>query len=74
MTFLLAAVLIVAIIAATIAYTVRTLQSTPARIATVIVAIIGLVIALPKTFEALQPAPPAVTVPVGGPNAGPGVQ
>ncbi|MFD9033285.1 MULTISPECIES: hypothetical protein [unclassified Streptomyces] len=74
MTFLVAAVLIVAIIAATIAYTVRTLRFTPARIATVIVAIIGLVIALPKAFDALQPqAQPPVTVPAN-PNTVPAVK
>lgn len=76
MSYLVAAVLIVAIMAATFAFTVRALRSTPARIAVVITAIIGFIIVLPPVIEALRDQnPPALapTVPAN-PNNGPAVR
>ncbi len=56
--FLLAAVAIVAIMAAVVVVTVKSLSSNPVRIAVVIIAFTGLVAALPPLFEVLRPPAP----------------
>ncbi|AVZ74023.1 hypothetical protein SLUN_19505 [Streptomyces lunaelactis] len=53
--FLVAAVMIVGIMAMTIAFTVKVLSSTPVRIAVVIAAIVAMLTPLPRVFESLQP-------------------
>ncbi|WP_157851532.1 hypothetical protein [Streptomyces monomycini] len=57
------------IIAAVVAFTVKNLASHPARIAVVIVAITGLVSALPPVLHSLRP-PPVVLTPTA-PDASP---
>ncbi|MET7621781.1 hypothetical protein ACWC5O_45090 [Streptomyces sp. NPDC001450] len=49
--------------AGTVVLTVKYLSSTPARIAAVIAAIAGLVIAIPHVLEPLRPEPVTVQVP-----------
>ncbi|MFJ2478155.1 hypothetical protein ACIOWI_35215 [Streptomyces sp. NPDC087659] len=72
MSYLVAAVLIVAIMAATFAFTVRTLHPTPARIAVVITAIIGFIVVLPPVIEALRDQNPSGTGPAAPANPGNG--
>ncbi|MEU2155662.1 hypothetical protein ABZ532_11725 [Streptomyces sp. NPDC019396] len=70
MSYLVAAVLIVAITAATFAFAIRTLRLTPARIAVVISAIIGFIVVLPPVIEALRDQnPPAPTAPANPNNS-----
>ncbi|MGW6274681.1 hypothetical protein [Streptomyces sp. NPDC055060] len=57
--FLLASVVIVAIVAVLVGYAIKNLASTPLRIVAVISAITALVFALPALFESLRPADPA---------------
>ncbi|WP_143671170.1 hypothetical protein [Streptomyces sp. Ru87] len=45
--------------AATVAFTVKVLSSTPARIVAVVVALTALIATLPRLFESLQPDAPA---------------
>ncbi|MGW6839120.1 hypothetical protein ACWGCI_37715 [Streptomyces sp. NPDC054949] len=62
-TSLLAAVLIFGITAALIAFTVKALSSTPARIAVVVGSFVAVLFTLPPILEALHPegaaSPPA---------------
>ncbi|MFC8916759.1 hypothetical protein ACFT5C_13415 [Streptomyces sp. NPDC057116] len=63
--FLTAAVLIVAIMAATVAFAIKALAPTPARIVAVLVAITALVAVLPRVFDSLQPQAPPPAFPAG---------
>ncbi|MFD7031078.1 hypothetical protein ACFWAR_23890 [Streptomyces sp. NPDC059917] len=64
-SFLLAAVLIFGITAALLAFVVKALSSTPARIAVVVGAIVGVLVAFPPVVEALKSerATPSPTAP-----------
>ncbi|CUW33339.1 hypothetical protein [Streptomyces reticuli] len=59
MDFLTAAVMIVAITGATVVLVVKTLSSTPARIAAILGAVAVLFAVLPRIVEPLSPAPAA---------------
>ncbi|QFQ96641.1 hypothetical protein F9278_10880 [Streptomyces phaeolivaceus] len=61
--FLIAAVVIFLIMSATVAFTVKVLSSTPARIGVVITAFAGLVIAFPPILRALDTQAPATSPP-----------
>lgn len=78
MSFLLATVLIVAIMALTISFSIKALASTPARVAVVIAAIVGLLAPLPRVIEALNqqsaPTAPAQPAPVLPPPYGQAVK
>lgn len=61
--FLIAVVVIFLIMSATVAFTVKVLSSTPARIGVVIAAFVSLVVAFPPIIRALEPQAPATSPP-----------
>ena len=72
--FLIAVVMIFLIMSATVAFTVKVLSSTPARIGVVIGAFVSLIVAFPPIIRALEPpapatSPPAVVSPTSQPSA-----
>ncbi|WP_371604974.1 hypothetical protein OG345_41635 (plasmid) [Streptomyces sp. NBC_01220] len=69
--FLLAAVLIVAIICVVVIYAIKHLSSAPVRIAAVIAAIATLVGVFPRVIDSLRPAPAPAGVPAEAPSPSP---
>ncbi|MFI2351041.1 hypothetical protein ACH492_29270 [Streptomyces sp. NPDC019443] len=70
--FLIAVVMIFAIMAATIAFTVKVLSSTPARIAVVMTAMTGMIVGFPAIINALEPQTPPTPPPADVRPAQPG--